>query len=69
MPKINEPMPIVFVRYAGTANGLASQDTTACADSLASMMANAVLVLGPFPSDFQNDVSPARDPSTYHTDT
>ena len=49
----------------GTENGLANQDTTACTDGLASMMANAVLVLGPFPTDFENVVAPVNDPSTY----
>ena len=67
MLKVNQPTPIVFVRYSGTENGLANQDTTACTDGLASMMANAVLVLGPFPTDFENVVAPVNDPSTYNT--
>ncbi len=67
MSKVNQPMPIVFVRYSGTENGLANQDTTAYTDCLASMMANAVLVLGPFPTDFENVVAPVNDPSTYYT--
>lgn len=67
MPKVNEPTPIVFVHYSGTENGLANQDTTACTDSLASMMANVVLVLGPFSTDFENMVAPVNDPSTYDT--
>lgn len=67
MAKVKEPMPIVFVRYSGTENGFASQDTTACTDSLASMMANVMLILGPFPTDFENTVAPVQDPSKYNT--
>lgn len=67
MLEVNEPLPFVFLRFSGTENGLSSQDTTACTDSLASMMANSLLVLGPFPSDYQNTVAPFQDPSKYGT--
>ncbi|MGH8556763.1 MAG: hypothetical protein ACRESZ_04740 [Methylococcales bacterium] len=68
MPKVHEKMPIMFVRYSGTENGLANQDTTACTDSLASMMANTVFVLDPLPSVFEDVVAPVNDPSTYNHD-
>ena len=67
MDNIIETIPIVFVQYNGTENGVIIQDTSACSDSLASMMANSVLVLGPFPTDFENSVAPVQDPSKYYT--
>lgn len=57
--------PMIFVRYSGTENGLVNRDTTACSDSLASMMENAVLIIGPFLPIFENTVAPVQDPSKY----
>jgi hypothetical protein len=67
MRNVKNAEPAVFIQFSGTENGLTSQDTTACTDSLASIMANGLLVLGPFPSDYQDSVAPFQDQSKYDT--
>ena len=51
----------VFVTYGGTENGVTSQSSTACEDSFATMMANSLLVLGPFPNDIQGPITRIHD--------
>lgn len=65
MPEAIRSSPVVFVHYSGTENGLANRDTTACSDSLASMIANGIFILESVPSQFEDTVAPARDSSKY----
>lgn len=65
MPDVIHSLPVVFLRYGGTENGLTNRDTTACSDSLASMIANSILILESIPSHFEKTVAPAQDPSEY----
>lgn len=67
MREVKNSLPVVFLRYSGTENGLASQDTTACSDSLASMVANSIFVIESAPSLFEDTVVPVQDPSKYDT--
>jgi len=65
MTEVKESLPVIFLRYTGTENGLANQDTTACTDSLASMIANSIAVLDSAPSRFESTIEPVQDPSKY----
>jgi len=47
LPNVASPDQDEFVRFTGTEKASVSMDTTACADSLASMMANVVVVFAP----------------------
>lgn len=67
MSEVAKQLRIVFVRYGGTENGVTKQDTTACADSLASMIANSVVIVNPFPPEFVATIPQGRDPSRYDT--
>lgn len=44
LPNVAPPDQDEFVRFTGTEKASVPMDTTACADSLASMMANVVVV-------------------------
>lgn len=67
MSNVIESIPIVFVRYNGTEHGITVRDTSACSDSLATMMTNSVMVIGSFSPDFKDTVAPVKDPSKYYT--
>lgn len=67
MSEVMKPLPIVFAHFSGTENGITNEDTTACSDSLASMIANNIMVFGDFPSEFVADIPPGVDPSRYFT--
>lgn len=65
MDKPEKQETILFHQYRGTQHAFSPSETSACADSLASMTANTVFVVENAPLQYESKPPVADDPSSY----